>query len=69
MIAILMWMSRNGLTEKAILGPRYKDNKAECQADIQRKHTKGRRNSKYKCPEVDHWNIQGPSNKSVTGDE
>ena len=36
---------------------------------IFRGNTEGRRNSKYKCPEVDHWNIQGPSNKSETEDE
>lgn len=53
MVAILIWVSRNGLPEKAIREPRYKDDKAECHADIQRKLTGGRRNSKYKSPEVD----------------
>lgn len=34
MVAILIWVSRNGLPEKAICEPRYKDDKAECHADI-----------------------------------
>lgn len=34
MVAILIWVSRNGLPEKAIREPRYKDDKAECHADI-----------------------------------
>ena len=69
MVAILIWVSRNGLTEKAIFEPRYKDDKAECHADIQRKLTGGRRNSKYKSPEVDHAHLRTIKEVRVTGEE